>query len=216
MECVLTTLSLQRESGGAQRLKAGERARAASILQRALRAEQSGANCLQLTEEHPDGLDLSLYTDESQLEKKSRKRNSSKSSPRTPTDANETANEEVSPSKKSRTTPKRSPKSVRKSKSTPKTQKRKSSGSTPIVATSSKVGIVRRIYRNTATALTEKAKAKTPPKRTPIKETKVETPPTTPSRKGRRAAKENKPSPVVPTPSTSTGKTGRTRRPIKK
>lgn len=55
MECVLTTLSLTRASGGAQVLKAGERARAQSILQRALRAEQSGANCLQLTEEHPDG-----------------------------------------------------------------------------------------------------------------------------------------------------------------
>ncbi|XP_050348597.1 proteoglycan 4-like isoform X2 [Nymphalis io] len=202
MECVLTTLSMQREGGGAQRLRSGERARAASILERALRAEQSGANCLQLTEEHPDGLDLSLYTDESQLEKKSRKRNSSKSSPRTTDDATETANEEATPSKKARTTPKRSPKSVRKSKSTPKTQKRKSSGSTPTVATSSK----------TATALTEKAKAKTPTKRTPVKSTKVDTPISTP-RKGRRAAKENKPSPVVPTPSTSTGKTGRTRRP---
>lgn len=55
MECVLTTLSLVRGAGGAQLLRAAERARAQSILQRALRAEQSGANCLQLTEEHPDG-----------------------------------------------------------------------------------------------------------------------------------------------------------------
>ncbi|CAH0719821.1 unnamed protein product, partial [Brenthis ino] len=199
MECVLTTLSLARGAGGgggggALRLRAGEHARAASILQRALRAE-AGGGCLPLTEEHPDGLDLSLYTDESQLDKKSRKRNSSKSS--RSADTSETAKEEVTPIKKTRT-PKRSPKSVTKPKA-------KRQGSTPTVAPSSK----------TATALTEKAKAKTPGKRTPVKPTKVETPVTTP-RKGRRTAKENKPSPMVPTPSTSTGKTSRTRRPIKK
>ncbi|CAH0752366.1 unnamed protein product [Diatraea saccharalis] len=91
MECVLTTLSLQRASGGAQVLKPAEQARAKSILDRALEAEQSGGK-IELTEEHPDGLDLSLYTDESQLEKKSRKRNSSKSSPRGKSDnATETA-----------------------------------------------------------------------------------------------------------------------------
>ncbi|CAG9562686.1 unnamed protein product [Danaus chrysippus] len=205
MECVLTTLSLSRASGGAQILRAAERERAQSILQRALGAER-GDNCLLLTEEHPDGLDLSLYTDESQLEKKSRKRNSSKSSP---SDANETAKEEATPSKKARTMPKRSPKSVSKAKSAPKTQKRKSLGSTPTVATSSKVGIVRRIYRNTATALSEKSK-KTPPKRTSAKQTKIETP--TATQRGRRAAKENKASPIVPVPSTSSGKTGRSRR----
>lgn len=54
MECVLTTLSLSRASGGAQILRAAERERAQSILQRALGAER-GDNCLLLTEEHPDG-----------------------------------------------------------------------------------------------------------------------------------------------------------------
>ncbi|XP_023945068.2 muscle M-line assembly protein unc-89 isoform X2 [Bicyclus anynana] len=204
MECVLTTLSLSRASGGAQVLKAGERARVQSILQRALRAEQSGANHLQLTEEHPDGLDLSLYTDESQLEKKaSRKRNSSKSSPKAEADDSETAKSEATPSKKARTTPKRSPKSVSKAPAAAPARP-KGAGSSPAGATS-----------KTATALTEKAKAKTPTKRTPAKPTKVETPVSTP-RKGRRAAKENKSTPVVPTPSTSTGKTGRTRRSLKK
>ncbi|RVE55025.1 hypothetical protein evm_000392 [Chilo suppressalis] len=222
MECVLTTLSLQRASGGAQILKPAEQARANSILDRALEAEQSGGK-IELTEEHPDGLDLSLYTDESQLEKKSRKRNSSKSSPRGKTDnASETAKEEATPPKKSRTTPKRSPKineSKPKAKPTPPKQqinnKRKPAGSTPIVATTSKVGIVQRIYRNTATAVSEKPKAKstsTPAqtKRTPAK--KPETPVATPTRKGRRNVKENKPSPVVATPSTSTGKSTRTPR----
>lgn len=58
--------------------------------------------------------------------------------------------ETPSPAKKARTAPKRSPKSARKSKATPPKQnnKRKSTGSTPIVASTSKVGIVQRIYRN--------------------------------------------------------------------
>ncbi|KAM3956425.1 LOW QUALITY PROTEIN: uncharacterized protein ACR2FA_009587 [Aphomia sociella] len=208
MECVLTTLSLARAGpGGAQLLRAGERARASSILQRALRAEQAPRDQLQLTEEHPDGLDLSLYTDESQLDKKSRKRTSSKSSPRTKQDdAIETAKEAATPVKKARTAPKRSPKSARKTKATPtkqQTNKRKSAGSTPTVANTSK----------TATAVTEKAKNKsTPAKRTPAKQAK-ETPSTaTPTRKGRRAGRESKASPIVPTPSTSTGKTTRTPR----
>ncbi|CAG4935325.1 unnamed protein product [Parnassius apollo] len=219
MECVLTTLSLTRApgGGGAQLLRPAEEARAKSILERAIKAEQSGdSNNLELTEEHPDGLDLSLYTDESQLEKKSRKRNSSKSSPREkPDDDSETAEVET-PIKKARTTPKRSPKGSRKSKSSPAKQnnnKRKSPGSSPVVAATSKVGIVQRIYRNTATAVTDKTKAKaTPTKRTPVKQAKPDTPVSTPTRKGRRATKESKPSPIVPTPSTSTGKTTRTPR----
>ncbi|KAL4709671.1 hypothetical protein ACJJTC_007402 [Scirpophaga incertulas] len=190
---------------------------ARSILQRALAAEAPGAGALHLTEEHPDGLDLSLYTDESQLEKKSRKRNSSKSSPRSKSEnANETAKDEASPAKKSRTTPKRSPKSARKHKtSPPKTQtnnKRKSPGSTPTVAATSKVGIVQRIYRNTATAVSEKPKTKATPAKKSPKLAKPDTPVATPTRQARRAAKENKPSPIVATPSTSTGKTTRTPR----
>lgn len=59
MECVLTTLSLTRSAsgGGAWLLRPAEQARATSILQRALKAEQSGAN-FHLTEEHPDGREL--------------------------------------------------------------------------------------------------------------------------------------------------------------
>ncbi|XP_022835240.1 proteoglycan 4-like isoform X2 [Spodoptera litura] len=214
MECVLTTLSLARGGGGAQLLRASEAARARSILTRALHAEATGTTATALTEEHPDGLDLSLYKDESQLEKKGRKRNSSKSSPRAKLDNSNDTEDSATPVKRARTTPKRSPKSARKTKAQTKTQtnnKRKSSGSTPTVASTSKVGIVQRIYRNTATAVSEKSKAKsTPAKRTPAKQ-KVETPVATPTRKGRRAA-EAKASPIVPTPSTSTGKTTRTPR----
>ncbi|XP_035450236.2 protein piccolo isoform X2 [Spodoptera frugiperda] len=215
MECVLTTLSLTRGGGGTQVLRAAEAARARSILTRALHAEATGATTTPaLTEEHPDGLDLSLYKDESQLEKKGRKRNSSKSSPRAKLDNSNDTEDSATPVKRARTTPKRSPKSARKTKAQTKSQtnnKRKSSGSTPTVATTSKVGIVQRIYRNTATAVSEKSKAKsTPAKRTPAKQ-KAETPVATPTRKGRRAA-EAKASPIVPTPSTSTGKTTRTPR----
>ncbi|XP_030021814.2 nucleolar protein dao-5 isoform X1 [Manduca sexta] len=216
MECVLTTLSLSRGGGGAQLLRAAEAARATSILQRALRAERGSEQHHPLTEEHPDGLDLSLYTDESQLEKKSRKRISSKSSPRNKQDNSEDAANDAPTPKKARTTPKRSPKNARKTKTPPahsKTNnKRKSSGSTPAVATTSKVGIVQRIYRNTATAVTEKAKSKTPAKRTPTKQKEKADTAATPVRKGRRSVRELKSSPIVPTPSTSTGKTTRTPR----
>ncbi|XP_013173501.1 PREDICTED: muscle M-line assembly protein unc-89-like isoform X1 [Papilio xuthus] len=208
MECVLTTLSLTRApaGGGAQLLKPAEEARAKSILERAIKAEQSGANNLELTEEHPDGLvfavDLSLYTDESQLEK-ARKRRSSKSSRGKLTDT-DTAEEET-PIKKSRTTPKRSPKHSKRT-----SAKRRAASSSPAAAAAaaSKVGIVRRIYRHTATAVTEKTKAKV----TPAKRAPPTTPATTPPRKPRRTGKESKPSPIVPTPSTSTGKTTRTPR----
>ncbi|XP_068633886.1 nucleolar protein dao-5-like isoform X2 [Battus philenor] len=213
MECVLTTLSLTRApgGGGAQLLKPAEEARAKSILERAIKAEQSGdANNLELTEEHPDGLDLSLYTDESQLEKKAGKRNSSKMSRGKPDD-DETAEEET-PIKKARTTPKRSPKSSRKSKGKQHNAKSKPAGSTPVVAAASKVGIVQRIYRNTATAVTEKTKGKSTPKRAAAKPQKSGTPASTPTRKGRRSGKDSKPSPIVPTPSTSTGKATRTPR----
>lgn len=214
MECVLTTLSLVRapQGGGAQVLSAKEHSRARSILERALRAEHQGqgANNIELTEEHPDGLDLSLYTDESQLEKKSRKRNSSKISPRTKQDvAVVTAKESPTAAKKAQSTPKRSMKRKKatptKTAKTPTTNKRISpQGSTPVVASSSK----------TATAVTEKAKSK----RTPAKQAKQETPPTTPLRKGRRSAAKEAKSPAAAaavaaaTPSTSTGKATRTPR----
>lgn len=207
MECVLTTLSLSRApgGGGAQLLKPAEAARASSILERALKAEHSGGNNIELTEEHPDGLDLSLYTDESQLDKKSRKRNSSKSSPRSKLDfTDDDARDDATPVKKARTMPKRSPKSARKTKSSAsptKQSKRKSAGSK---AAASK----------TATPVTDKSKKSTPTKRTVAKhKDKLDTPPATTTRKGRRtSARELKPSPIVPTPSTSTGKTTRTPR----
>ncbi|KPI95891.1 hypothetical protein RR46_11604 [Papilio xuthus] len=194
MECVLTTLSLTRApaGGGAQLLKPAEEARAKSILERAIKAEQSGANNLELTEEHPDGLDLSLYTDESQLEK-ARKRRSSKSSRGKLTDT-DTAEEET-PIKKSRTTPKRSPKHSKRT-----SAKRRAASSSPAAAAAA--------ASKTATAVTEKTKAKV----TPAKRAPPTTPATTPPRKPRRTGKESKPSPIVPTPSTSTGKTTRTPR----
>ncbi|KAJ2951240.1 hypothetical protein O0L34_g5642 [Tuta absoluta] len=219
MECVLTTLSLSRApgGGGAQLLKPAEEARAKSILERALKAEQSGAKNIEVSEEHPDGLDLSLYTDESQLEKKGgRKRGASKGSPNKDS-ASEPQKEAASPAKKARTTPKRTPparKPPPKAQAPPKhTPPKRTSGSTPTVAPASK----------TATAVTEKAKGKSTPKRTPAKAKPEDKKPATPApapsapapaRQGRRSAAkvEAKPASAAPVPSTSTGKTTRTPR----
>ncbi|XP_048485472.1 muscle M-line assembly protein unc-89 isoform X1 [Plutella xylostella] len=210
MECVLTTLSLTRSGRGVMVLAPAEAARARSILQRALRAEQ-GAAAPRPTEEHPDGLDLSLYKDESQLEKKSRKRKVTSKSPRADSGTDDSEEEPETPSKKARTAPKRSPRSAATKPSPKATNKRKSAGSTPVVASTSKVGIVQRIYRNTAAVVTEKAKAKATPKRTPAKQaTPKPSPAATPKGKRRAPVKEVKP--IVPTPSTSTGKATRTPR----
>lgn len=209
MECVLTTLSLSRapSGGGSQILTAAEAARAKSILERALKHEQGqNTNNMELTEEHPDGLDLSLYTDESQLEKKTRKRNASKSSPKVkPQDDPDDDSEEQSPNKRARTSTKRSPRSARKQKSPKSSKKRKSTGSTANVASASK----------TATAVTEKpspAKTRTPAKRTPAKIKEVPAPLDKGVKTPKRSTRECKASPVVPTPAPSMGKSTRTPR----
>lgn len=51
-----------------------ERTRTENILRRALEVEQGKVDNLELTEEHPDGLDVSLFHDESQLKRKRRKK----------------------------------------------------------------------------------------------------------------------------------------------
>lgn len=49
-----------------------ERQRTENILRRAIEVEQGVVDKLELTEEHPDGLDVSLFHDESQLKRKRR------------------------------------------------------------------------------------------------------------------------------------------------
>lgn len=74
-DCILTNINLQRVEKGKFKLPAKEKERTYSILKRSLAAEKGEdiANP-DLSEEHPDGLDLSLYKDEGQIQKKSRKR----------------------------------------------------------------------------------------------------------------------------------------------
>jgi hypothetical protein len=50
-----------------------ERQRTENILRRAIEHEQGVVEDLEVTEEHPDGLDVSLFHDESQLTRKRRK-----------------------------------------------------------------------------------------------------------------------------------------------
>ncbi|KAL1491772.1 hypothetical protein ABEB36_012321 [Hypothenemus hampei] len=75
-DCILTNLSLSRAEKGKFRLPISEKTRTESILNRSLAAEKGEEiSSPSLTEEHPDGLDLSLYREEDQLKKrKSRKR----------------------------------------------------------------------------------------------------------------------------------------------
>ncbi|KAF2903328.1 hypothetical protein ILUMI_02854 [Ignelater luminosus] len=69
-DCILTNLNLGRVDKGKYKLPSNERIRTDSILKRALAVEKGDATPPSLTEEHPDGLDLSLYKEESQLKKR--------------------------------------------------------------------------------------------------------------------------------------------------
>jgi len=56
-----------------------ERQRTENILRRAIEVEQGVLDKVELTEEHPDGLDVSLFHDESQLKRKSESEDSDSS-----------------------------------------------------------------------------------------------------------------------------------------
>ncbi|XP_004535302.1 microtubule-associated protein futsch-like isoform X1 [Ceratitis capitata] len=70
IECVLTTVELKRVDKGHLSLPKKEQARIESILKKAIDVEKGLVPRPELTEENPDGLDISLYKDESQIEKK--------------------------------------------------------------------------------------------------------------------------------------------------
>lgn len=70
-DCILTNLSLSRADKGKFLLPLAEKTRTESILNRSLAVEKGEEiQSPSLTEEHPDGLDLSLYRDEDQLKKR--------------------------------------------------------------------------------------------------------------------------------------------------
>jgi len=68
----LTNLELEKFGKDRYGLPLDERQRTENILRRALEVEQGVVDKLEVTEEHPDGLDLSLFHDESQLKRKRR------------------------------------------------------------------------------------------------------------------------------------------------
>ncbi|RZB39762.1 proteoglycan 4 [Asbolus verrucosus] len=69
-DCILTNLNLVRVDKGRYRLPPAEKERTDSILKRSLAVEKGEVTSPSLTEEHPDGIDLSLYKEESQLKKR--------------------------------------------------------------------------------------------------------------------------------------------------
>ncbi|XP_050297031.1 uncharacterized protein LOC126736624 isoform X2 [Anthonomus grandis grandis] len=75
-DCILTNLKLSKATKGKFMLPTAEKTRTQSILNRSIAVEKGEEiSSSSLTEEHPDGLDLSLYREEDHLKKrKSRKR----------------------------------------------------------------------------------------------------------------------------------------------
>ncbi|XP_068082460.1 neurofilament heavy polypeptide isoform X2 [Anabrus simplex] len=69
-DCILTNLDLKKIDKNKYQLPTEERDRTLSILNRALDVEKGVTETPPVTEEHPDGLDLSLYKDEAQLKKR--------------------------------------------------------------------------------------------------------------------------------------------------
>ena len=72
-ECILTNLELEKLGRDRFGLPLVERQRTENILRRAIQVEEGVVDQLEVTEEHPDGLDVSLFHDESQLTKKNQK-----------------------------------------------------------------------------------------------------------------------------------------------
>uniref|UniRef100_V9IDU9 Uncharacterized protein n=1 Tax=Apis cerana TaxID=7461 RepID=V9IDU9_APICE len=69
-DCILTNLNLNKIDKNKFQLTKIELLRTENILKRAIDVEAGVSEKPRVTEEHPDGLDLSLYKDESQLKKK--------------------------------------------------------------------------------------------------------------------------------------------------
>lgn len=101
-DCILTNINMNRVEKGKYNLPKDELERTENILKRALAVEK-GDSAPALTEEHPDGLDLSLFRDESQLKKKQRKALKRKSRE----SAADASSSSASPSKNTKKSPER-------------------------------------------------------------------------------------------------------------
>ncbi|GAB0096309.1 AF4/FMR2 family member 4-like [Sergentomyia squamirostris] len=74
LECILTSVELQKKAKKLYKLPEREQERIQNILRKAIDVEKGILPRPNVTEENPDGLDLSLYKDESQLERHSRRK----------------------------------------------------------------------------------------------------------------------------------------------
>ncbi|XP_014210322.1 PDZ and LIM domain protein Zasp [Copidosoma floridanum] len=72
-DCILTNLNLNKVEKNKYQLTKYELLRTENILKRAIDVEAGLSEKPKVTEEHPDGLDISLYRDEDQLKKRKRK-----------------------------------------------------------------------------------------------------------------------------------------------
>ncbi|CAG9765293.1 unnamed protein product [Ceutorhynchus assimilis] len=172
-DCILTNLSLKKAEKGKFILPTSEKSRTESILNRALAVEKGEEiSSPSLTEEHPDGLDLSLYRgDEEQTRKRKAKKRSRKATPsvspkETPTKKSPKASKvrKVEPPAK-KAAPKKAPakkvpsKAPVEEKSNNRTSGRSSSRSstkTSPVVDSKKAKVLARIGKKTAVAATSK------------------------------------------------------------
>lgn len=90
----MTSLELEKFGKDRYGLPLDERTRTENILRRAIEVEEGKIDKLEVTEEHPDGLDVSLFHDESQLKRKRGRRSSKKTD-----DSSSSESEEDSDSK---------------------------------------------------------------------------------------------------------------------
>ncbi|CAO1391176.1 unnamed protein product [Diamesa tonsa] len=204
-ECVLTTVDLEKmdKSFG---LPLSELQRIENILKKAIDVEKGVVPRPTVTEENPDGLDLSLYKDESQLDKASprkRKRGTVKSEAgddeESESDEEETEDEEPL-KKKNNATPTRAAASKK-----PVQKKLMDTESTGKIAGEKKQNLVVPVVKKVTPAKVKAAAASVPTTPSPSKVV-----PESPLKKGQVVAKE-KIAPAIASTSTATPPTRATR-----
>lgn len=207
-DCILTSLDLTRVGKGRYKLKPKEKERTDSILKRCLAVEKGEISQPSVSEEHPDGLDLSLYKDEEQLVKNKNRGTKRKSQPRTESpkkhvpirkspETPKVRKVETKPTKSStpskKVTPAKKP-AAPEPKKTPARGKRKSDTKTSPVVDPKKAKVLARIGRKTAIpASNSKPQAKNAKLSKPTPSTSKVTKPTPGSSKTppRKAAKRS-------------------------
>ncbi|XP_057669774.1 mucin-2-like [Diorhabda carinulata] len=163
-DCILTSIDLTRVGKGRYKLKPKEKERTDSILKRCLAVEKGEISQPSVSEEHPDGLDISLYKDEEQLVKNKNRGTKRKSQPRmespkkhvpikkTP-ETPKVRKVETKPTKNSASTKKVTPAkklTAPEPKKTPTRGKRKSDSKASPVVDPKKAKVLARIGRKTA------------------------------------------------------------------